>query len=268
MIVPDPGIAPACHAAAALPMGDGWLAAAGVLLAGLLGTIMPCTVQMAVVLSSILASPGGPAAGPAEGGGVMRAREAPRAAPLQWSARVGAFLAGYLLTFLAAAGAAALLVRAAGWAVGGAWLQVAGGLTLAAFGLQIMGRLRLPGGGRCGGPVGFFLTRPYRSAPRPGRMGAAFALYCAGCCGPAALGSALLLTGAGSAAAAGLLLMVYALGMAIPFALLAAGLAFALRTLRIALRHAPVVSFAGGAVAVIAGAVLALKPLAHLIAPA
>ena len=46
-----------------------------------------------------------------------------------------------------------------------------------------------------------------------------FAVYSAGCCGPAALGSALLLTGTGSAAGAAFLLLVYAVGMAIPFIL-------------------------------------------------
>ena len=135
------------------------------------------------------------------------------------------------------------------------------GLVLAAFGLQVLGWVRLPGGGPCGGALGFFLGRPYRSTPRPGRMGMTFAVYCAGCCGPAALDSALLLTGTGSAAGAAFLLLVYAVGMAIPFILLAAGFAFALRKLKVALRYAPLLSMAGGGVAVIAGAALALRPL-------
>ena len=266
----DIPLEPACHAAIAaadLPIGDGWLPAAAVLLAGLLGTIMPCTVQMAVILSSLLASPTGrgnpepPSAVP-----FSAIDPAERGPARLWLGRGLSFLGGYVLTFLAAACAAALLVRAAGWAVGVSTLQVAGGLMLAAFGLQILGWVRLPGGGPCRGPVGFFLGRPYRSTPKPGRMGVTFALYCAGCCGPAALGSALLLTGAGSAVGAALLLMVYALGMVIPFALLAAGFAFALKGLKVALRYAPLVSLAGGLAAIVAGAALALRPLSTLLA--
>lgn len=249
-MIPDPSpVDAACHAAVQAPGGGSGLAAAAVLLAGLLGTIMPCTVQMAAVLASLLARPG------AETG-----------PPAGWLLRLGRFLGGYALTFLLAAGAAALLVRMAGWAVGVTALQVAGGLVLAAFGLQILGWLRLPGGGACGGPVGFFLGRPWRADPPPGRMGVSFALYCAGCCGPAALGSALLLTGGGSAGAAALMLLAYALGMAIPFVVLAAGIAFALRALRSAIRWTPLVSAAGGAVAVVAGGVLALEPLALVLA--
>jgi len=239
----------ACHAAIAAPTDSGALAAAAVLLAGLLGTIMPCTVQMATVLASLIARPGEDAAPPAD-----------------WLMRLAKFLGGYSATFLAAAGAAALLVRAAGWAVGISFLQVGGGLVLAAFGMQILGWVRLPGGGACGGPVGFFLGRPWRATPHPGRMGFSFALYCAGCCGPAALGSALLLTGGGSAGAAALMLLAYAAGMAIPFVVLAAGIAFALRTLRSALRWAPLVTAIGGATAVVAGSLLALKPVAGVLA--
>ena len=60
------------------------------------------------------------------------------------------------------------------------------------------------------------------------------------------------------------MLLVYAAGMAIPFIVLAAGLSFALRSLKVALRYAPMVTVAGGCVAVIAGSVLALKPLSYL----
>jgi cytochrome c biogenesis protein CcdA len=62
------------------------------------------------------------------------------------------------------------------------------------------------------------------------------------------------------------MLLVYAAGMAIPFIVLAAGLSFALRSLKIALRYAPAVTAAGGCVAIIAGAVLALQPLSYLLA--
>jgi cytochrome c-type biogenesis protein len=156
-------------------------------------------------------------------------------------------------------------VKLAGWAVGVSFLQVGGGLVLAAFGMQILGWVRLPGGGACGGPVGFFLGRPWRATPHPGRMGVSFAFYCAGCCGPAALGSALLLTGGGSAGAAALMLLAYAAGMAIPFVLLAAGIAFALRSLRSAIRWAPLMTAAGGATAIVAGVLLALEPVAGLL---
>ncbi len=223
---------------------------------------MPCTVQMAVILSSLLSTTGQRDLTPGEGRSAAGTIDGLRVdSPRLWLGKLLAFLGGYLVTFLAAASVAALVVQASGWIVGISVLQVAGGLVLAGFGLQVIGLLRLPGAGPCGGPVGFFLGRPYRSTPRPSRMGMTFAVYCAGCCGPAALGSALLLTGSGSAAGAALLLLVYAAGMAIPFVLLAVGFVFALRTLRVALRFAPLVTMTGGGVAVVMGAALALRPL-------
>jgi cytochrome c-type biogenesis protein len=276
MIPPDPSIVPACHAAVATltPDGDGWLPAAAVLLAGLLATIMPCTVQMAIILSALLSSTstGGTAGGPppvphhAVAGPPLTAGHLQSPPPTAaWVRSIGTFLGGYMLTFMVAASLAALLVKGAGWFVGITALQVAGGLLLAAFGLQMLGWVRLPGGGPCGGPMGFFLGRPYRGNPRPGRMGMTFALYCAGCCGPAALGSAMLLSGTASAVGAMLMLMVYAVGMAIPFIILAAGFVFALRTLRVALRYAPLVTAAGACVAVVTGTLLALRPLSQFI---
>lgn len=249
-------LASSCHAAAsaaASASGENWLEASGVLLAGLLGTIMPCTVQMATILATLLAEPReeAPPGGPSMAAG-------------RWASRLAAFLAGYALTFLAAAGAASLLIRAAGTVVGVWALQIAGGVALAAFGMQILGWVRLPGGGACGGPVGFFLGGRYRSTPRPSRMGVSFALYCAGCCGPAALGSALLLTGGTSITGAMVLLLAYAAGMAIPFIILAAGLLFALGTMKRFVRHVPALSAAGGVLAIAAGFVLALRPLSGL----
>jgi len=171
------------------------------------------------------------------------------------------FLAGYAGVFLAAVGLAALLVQFAGATLGTGTLQVVGGVALAAFGLQVLGRLRLPGGGPCRGPVGFFLGRAYGKTPGPGKLGASFALYCAGCCGPAAIGSALLLAGGPSAWRAGLLLLGYGLGMAIPFIFLAAGLAFAFRRLKQMLRYAPIFSAVGGGLAVIMGLLLVFRPV-------
>jgi len=240
--------ASSCHAAAG--GGGGLVAGTGIFTAGLLGMIMPCTVQMSVVLASILATPG------------AAAREVPREG---WTLRLVSFLSGYAITFLAAAGAASLLVRAAGWLAGAAALQVAGGLILAAFGLQILGWIRLPGSGPCGGPMGFFLGRPYRGAPAPWRMGVSFAMYCAGCCGPAALGAATLLAGGTSPAAAALYLLAYAAGMALPFIALAAGIAWSVAATKRAVRWTPLLSAAGGVVAVASGVLLAMRPLSSLI---
>ncbi len=243
------GARAACHAALSPAPGappGGLFGSAAVLLVGLLGTLMPCTVQMTAVLGTLLAPEGQP--GKALGAAL-------------WLSRVARFMAAYGVTFLAAAGAAAILVRSAGWATGVSSLQILGGLVLAGFGAQVLGWMRLPGGGPCAGPVGFFLGRSWRATPSPERMGLSFAFYCAGCCGPAAIGSAILITGGRSAGGAAVILLAYAAGMAIPFVVLAAGLAFALESLKRILRFIPAMSAAGGAVAVIAGALLALEPL-------
>ncbi len=248
------GVQGACHAvatpAAGMPPG-GTLGAAAVLLAGLVGTLMPCTVQMTAVLGTLLAPEGQP--GKARGAAL-------------WISRVARFMAAYGVTFLGAAGAAALVVRAAGWATGVSSLQILGGLVLAGFGAQVLGWMRLPGGGPCAGPVGFFLGRSWRVTPSPERMGLSFALYCAGCCGPAAIGSAILITGGRSAGGAAIILLAYAAGMAIPFVVLAAGLAFALESLKRFLRFVPAMSAAGGALAVVMGTLLALEPLSLYLA--
>lgn len=111
--------------------------------------------------------------------------------------------------------------------------------------------------------MGFFLGRPVRRTPSPWRMGVSFAMYCAGCCGPAAIGAALLLAGGGSPATAALLLLAYGVGMALPFIVLASGLAFAFQRTRRALRFTPYLAVSGGIVAIVAGALLALRPLAY-----
>jgi cytochrome c biogenesis protein CcdA len=157
---------------------------------------MPCIMQMVLVLSGLGSGSGGRFRG-------------------RW------FFMGYIGTYAALGLAAASLGEAFGRPEVLGALQVVGGGSIAFIGLHILGvfgnRLLKP----CGSAVGFALKGG--RLHRLGRLssGVAFAVYCAGCCGPllyplfifaAASGSLFL----GTAITAG-----FALAMAAPIAILA-----------------------------------------------
>jgi cytochrome c biogenesis protein CcdA len=99
-------------------------------------------------------------------------------------------------------------------------VQIAGGAAMAFVGLSLVDVLHSRVMQACGSAVGFAMKRGRLHRLGQARTGAAFAVYCAGCCGPlliplylfaAASGSLLL----GTVASAG-----FALAMAVPVAML------------------------------------------------
>jgi len=159
------------------------------------------------------------------------------------------FVIGFTAVFVAlGAGAAAL---------GGAILhdqllleQIAG-FVLIVFGLAFMGLLpwpeRLLGAG---------LVQGARSRGSRLLLGGAFAICAAPCVGPV-LGSILVLAGNGRTVAQGsLLLLVYSLGLAVPFVLAGALFTHAMGLFRWLRNHYLVIQIAGGSIMVALGALL------------
>ncbi len=173
------------------------------------------------------------------------------------------FVAGFALVFTAlgavASGLGALLLEQR------VLLERAAGLVIILLGLFVLGLWRAPFLQREG--------RPLMSRVRPGPSGAlllgvAFAVGWTPCIGPV-LGSILVLAGAaGTATDGALLLLLYSLGLGLPF--LAA--AFALERFETVSgwlrRHARAVDSAGGALLVVMGTLLFLGRLNAVLAPA
>jgi cytochrome c-type biogenesis protein len=96
------------------------------------------------------------------------------------------------------------------------WAGRAGGAIIIAFGLAMLGLLRVPFLDR---DVRFHGRAPARAGPVAGALmlGAAFGVGWSPCMGPILAGILLLAGVAGSAASGGLLLGAYAAGLAVPF---------------------------------------------------
>jgi cytochrome c-type biogenesis protein len=133
-------------------------------------------------------------------------------------------------------------------------LARAAGVLIVAFGVLMLGAIKVPGlyrefrfdGARAAG-------RGLWTAPA---LGAAFGFGWTPCVGPI-LGSILLLAGSGTGVAAGAgLLAVYSLGLGVPFVLFAVFLSRMTPALRWLERHAVAVSRAGGVVLIVFGILL------------
>jgi cytochrome c-type biogenesis protein len=132
------------------------------------------------------------------------------------------------------------------------WLSRAGGIIVILLGLSVLGILPLPG-----------LSRERRLAmvPRPGALGAfpvgmAFGFAWTPCVGPV-LAAILTIAAASQGVGDGaLLLLLYALGMGVPFLLTAALLTSAIDALGWVRRHGRVIETASGGFLVVMGAAL------------
>jgi cytochrome c biogenesis protein CcdA len=168
------------------------VAAGGALLAAGFVVMVPCELQMATVLATVI-----------ERAGTTRVR-----------ATALRFTAGYLAYYLPVAVAIGALAHLAGR---GAWaLGAAGGVLALMLGLATLGDAGPSWLKRCRGPM--HLLRSGRASFRkPVRAGAAFGQYCSTCCGPYAFALAVF-AGAGRHAWLGAAIVgVYAVLMALPF---------------------------------------------------
>lgn len=175
-------------------------------------------------------------------------------------ANAGAYVLGFSLVFIllgVALGAASAAFGAAGWVSGNrGWLVRIGGVVMILMGLAQIGLIQLP-----------FLNRERRfdgPTTQSGRLASSFLIgvtFGAGwspCVGPI-LGSILTMAASTrEAAQAGQLLMVYSLGLAIPFMGFALAVGSAPRIVRAVNRKLQAVTSLSGAVMVGVGAIMIL----------
>lgn len=172
----------------------------------------------------------------------------------------GAFVAGFGIVFVVlglASGAAGSFVVEARRP-----LEISGGVVIALLGLLMLGERMTPAAlqRRIGGEL---------RAPAPGLVGAlafgaVFGAAWSPCIGPT-LGAILTLAAAGgSALAGGVLLTAFALGLGVPFILLAAGAGWLERVLGSVRRHAGSIRTASGILLLVFGTALALGLVGRL----
>ena len=216
--------------------------------AGLVSFISPCVLPMVPGYASFLA---GLANGPETGTSAMRRVVVPSLL----------FVAGFTAVFVVLGSTASI----AGMALAPyrTLLARAAGLVVIAFGILMLGVIRMPG-----------LYRELRVDPARARglgvwaapaMGAAFAFGWTPCVGPI-LGSILVLAGAGTSVGSGAALLVaYSIGLGVPFVLFAVFLTRLRPVLRWLERHSRAVSRVGGTILIAFGLLLLTGTLQQVV---
>jgi cytochrome c biogenesis protein CcdA len=202
---------------------------------------MPCILQMVLVFTGVTAGARG--------------------------FRGGWFFAGYIGTF------AGLGVVAAGIGDGLARLhvvgalQITGGLAIAVVGLCLLRVLRTKLLASCGSAVAFAMSKGRLHRLGRPSTGAAFALYCAGCCGPLLVPLYVFLAASGSFVLGAITSAGFALAMALPITALGLAGGRALRASKRVVANYEVISQSAGMALLTLGALLVLSgPLVSLVA--
>lgn len=156
---------------------------------------MPCILQMVLVFSSVTA---------------------PDAQPF----RGGRFFAAYIGTYAAVGVMAAAFGEALAQLEVIAVVQVVGGAAMAIIGLILLGVLHSRLMHACGSAMGFAMQGGRLHRLGQARTGVAFALYCAGCCGPLLIPLYLFAAASGSLLIGSLASTGFAVAMAVPVAIL------------------------------------------------
>lgn len=151
---------------------------------------MPCILQMVLVFSGVTAG----------------ARKF----------RGGWFFAGYIATYAVAGLMAASFGEAFGRLHVVGFAQVIGGIAVAVVGLSLLKVLRVPFLQACGSAMAFAMTKGRLHRLGRPTTGVAFALYCAGCCGPLLIPLYVFLATAGSLWLGAITAAGFALAMAVP----------------------------------------------------
>jgi cytochrome c-type biogenesis protein len=169
-----------------------------------------------------------------------------------------AFVVGFTTVFTLLWVAVALVGALAGEMV--FWLQRVGGLLLVVLGMQMLGLIRIPFLAR---ELDLRLEGNTSGLPRSFLIGVAFGVGFTPCVGPY-LGAILTLLLNESVLSGAVLLVAYALGLGVPFLLLAGGLGGAQRVARWLSTHIRAVNLAGGTLVIAMGLVLASGQFARL----
>jgi cytochrome c-type biogenesis protein len=140
------------------------------------------------------------------------------------------------------------------------WLQRVGGLLLVVLGMQMLGLIRIPLLAR---ELDLRLEGRTTGLPRSFLIGVAFGVGFTPCVGPY-LGAILTLLLNEDLASGALLLMAYALGLGVPFLLLASGLGGTQRLARWLALHIRALNLVGGTLVIAMGLMLASGQFARL----
>ncbi|MEK7284722.1 MAG: cytochrome c biogenesis protein CcdA [Chloroflexota bacterium] len=162
-----------------------------------------------------------------------------------------AFVLGFSVVFVALWVAIALVGALAGELV--YWLQRVGGLLLVVLGMHMLGLITLP---FLAARMDLRLEGSTVGLPRSFLIGTAFGVGMTPCVGPY-LGAILTLLLTADIASGAVLLLAYALGMGVPFLLIATGLGSARAAVRALARNMRVVNAVGGALVIAMGLLLA-----------
>jgi len=173
-------------------------------------------------------------------------------------AHAAAFVVGFSTVFTLLWIAVALVGSLAGEMV--SWLQRICGLLLVVLGMQMIGLIRIPFLAR---ELDLRLEGGTTGLPRSFLIGIAFGVGFTPCVGPY-LGAILTLLLNEDLASGALLLVAYALGLGVPFLLLAGGLGGAHRVARWLSAHVRAVNLAGGTLVIVMGLVLVSGQFARL----
>jgi cytochrome c-type biogenesis protein len=169
-----------------------------------------------------------------------------------------AFVLGFSTVFTLLWVAVALVGALAGEMV--FWLQRVGGLLLVVLGMQMLGLIRIPFLAR---ELDLRLEGTTTGLPRSFLIGAAFGIGFTPCVGPY-LGAILTLLLNEDLVSGALLLVAYALGLGVPFLLLASGVGGARRVARWLAAHIRAVNLVGGTLVIAMGLVVASGQFARL----
>jgi cytochrome c-type biogenesis protein len=169
-----------------------------------------------------------------------------------------AFVLGFTAVFTLLWIGVALVGSFAGEMV--SWLQKIGGLLLVVLGMQMLGLIRIPFLAR---ELDLRLEGSTTGLPRSFLIGVAFGVGFTPCVGPY-LGAILTLLLNEDLGSGAVLLVAYALGLGVPFLLLAGGLGGARRLARWLASHIRVVNLVGGTLVIAMGLVLVSGQFARL----
>src|SRR2546428_7177223 len=165
-----------------------------------------------------------------------------------------AFVLGFTTVFTLLWVAVALVGALAGEMV--YWLQRVGGLLLVVLGMQMVGLIRIPILAR---QLDLRLEGTTTGLPRSAVIGVAFGVGFTPCVGPY-LGAILTLLLNEDLESGAVLLVAYAVGLGVPFLLLAGGIGGAQRVARWLSAHIRAVNLAGRTLVIVLGLVLASGP--------